>query len=793
MLFSCDNELNIIGDDPNANFADTNINIRQLSLPVGHPRLLLKSSDMELIRDNMQSSEASNALLEYDVLLANSFDGNFENKGDNIANYDGKLLSVIESRAFDYIVNGNTMHGQMAISSIKNVFNTVNFSGLSDVSRALGHVIFTASEVYDWCYPLLSSEDKTYIIEQCLLLAAQMEIGWPPVKQGSVTSHAGEAQLMRDLFSFGIAVYDERPEFYDMIMNRYTSEFIQPRNYWYQSHTHHQGSAYGAYRMIWDAWGQWIIYRLLGTKSLHDNFGLAAYNWIYLRRPDTQLFREGDDSFENRTRNVTWGVNDSKAQSRSNTHVSTCLWMIGNFYKDAVLKNEASFYNPENKIFVYTNATRTPVQFFLFNDPSVGKLPANNLSLVKYSPSPYGGMIARTGWNNTPLSNDVVVFMKIGELSGGNHHHQDAGNFQVFYKGILASESGFYDGYGTPHQLNYQKATIAHNSLLIYDPGEVFGPNSKSPQANDGGQNLTLSEANTFSAWLNGPFDRAKVLAYDYSATNTKTDYAYIQGDLTKAYTRKVNKVSEVIRSMMFVPTDNNNFPALFVVFDKITALNKSYKKTFLLHAQEEPILNSSKVISIRNIQFGYNGMLVNQTLLPDDAIVTKIGGTGKSISSNRFFVAGNNYLPKNFESFDETKSEIEFGWGRVEITPGAQRFTDYFLNVMYVKDADMYAPVQVAELIENDLISATKVLGNVIAFAKNNQIDVREFTLDIPGNEEQLNIIVTGVEQGEWSIIADDKEVLSLFASTNGKLLHFQAPANSYLFKRKTTTGLNY
>lgn len=403
-------------------------------VPNEHPRLLIRNSDFVNIRNNIQSDEAENALIEYNLLLSDPFDGNFTDKGANVSNYEGKKLAVIESLAFDYLLNNNIENGNRAINSILNVFNTVNFSGLSDVSRALGHVIFTASEVYDWCYPLLSASDKESIIENCINLAKKMEIGWPPVKQGSITSHAGEAQLMRDLLSFAIAVYDERPEFYELTMGRYLTQFVEPRNYWYKSHSHHQGTAYGAYRMIWDAWAQWITFRLCGVKPLDENFRYSAQRWLYLRRPDTQLFREGDDTFENRTRNVTWGVNNSRAQSRSNTHVGTATWLIGNFYLDGLLKNEAKFYNPENKIFVYENSTRTPVQFFLFNNPNIPLTPLSTLPLVKYSSSPYGGMIARTGWDNTPLSNDVVVFMKIGELSGGNHHHQDAGNFQIFYK-----------------------------------------------------------------------------------------------------------------------------------------------------------------------------------------------------------------------------------------------------------------------------------------------------------------------------------------------------------------------
>ncbi len=752
-----------------------------------HPRLLFRNSDLEVIRNNMKTTESANAVAQHNILLADDFDGIFSDNGASTANYEGKKLATIESKAFDYVLNGNADNGRKAIDAIKNVFNTVDFSGLSDVSRALGHVIFTASEVYDWCYPLLTKEEKESIITNCIALATQMEIGWPPVKQGAITSHAGEAQLMRDLLSFSIAVYDEKPEYYDgLIMKRYSSEFIEPRNYWYQSYTHHQGSAYGSYRLTWDAWGQWINYRLTGKKGLNDDLKLSAYNWIYLRRPDSQLFREGDDSFENRTRNVTWGVYDSKAKSRSNAHVCNALWLTGNFYKDGVLKNEASFYNPDNNTFVYENDTRTPVQFLVFNDPSVGLVPANTLPLVKYSPSPYGGMIARSGWENTPLSNNMVVFMKIGELSGGNHHHQDAGNFQIFYKGILASESGFYDGYGNDHQLNYQKATIAHNCLLIKDPSETFGPSKSSPQVNDGGQNLIQSEAETYTDWLGGAFDRGKVLAHQYSATNVQTDFAYIKGDLTKAYTRKTKKVSEVLRSMLFVPTGDKDVPGVFVVFDKITSSNAAFTKTFLLHSQEEPVSYSKTAYGIKNTKSGYNGMLVNQTLLPADAVTTKIGGTGK-----RWYVNGKDYVPKNFSSINESKSEIEFGWGRLEICPGASRTTDYFLNVMYARDADKDSGIKTTQLIETDLFAGTKILNNALVFAKTASPTVREFSFEIPGNESKLNVIVAGVEEGSWNISVEGKTEFTSEASSEGMLLHFSAPAGKYTFKRSTTAGI--
>ena len=754
-----------------------------IKVPNEHPRLLMRRSDFGVLEKNMDMEEMKNAVKEYRKLLDDDFDGNFRGQGSNEANFDGRKLAVIEARAFEYALFGDKEEGRSAISSMRNVLNTVTFHNMSDISRPIGQTIFTVSEVYDWCYSLLTDSDKNFFIEKCQELAKRMEIGWPPVQQGSVTSHAGEAQLMRDLFSFSIAVYDERPEFYDWVMGRYLHEFIQPRDFWYQSYTHHQGDGYGAYRQIWDAWGQWIIYRMTGKKILNPNFGLAIRNWIYTRRPDGQLFREGDCTLENGDRKVLFGKNVPNAPYRRQHHIGTATLMIGNFYRDPVLKNEALFYNAQLKDFIYNNATRTPVQFLLFNDPTIGITSNKTLPLARYNPSPYGGIVARTGWDNSLTSNDVIAFMKIGELSGGNHNHRDAGNFQIFYKGILASESGYYKGYNSAHCQNYSKATIAHNCLLIKDPEEVFEYDGKGPFENDGGQNQLKGEAKNYEEWTSGIFDRGKVLAHQIVGDNKKLQLAYIKGDLTKAYTQRVNKVSEVLRSMLFVPTENKEFPAIFVVMDKVVSTNPDFEKTFLLHCQEEPSIEG-KVSIIKRVKFGYNGMLVNQTLLPRDARLKMIGGIGNAVSSNRFLVNGTNYLPDNFEKYDEEKKEGEFGWGRIEVQPGVPRATDYFLNVMYVKDADRMAPLQLAELIETDQIAGVKQMGHVLIFAKDKHGLKGEISFTVPGDDSKMKVIIAGLAPGKWKVEVNGKSLKSVVATEEGGILYFTASSGTYKLK---------
>ena len=62
-----------------------------------------------------------------------------------------------------------------------------------------------------------------------------------------------------------------------------------------------------------------------------------------------------------------------------------------------------------------------------------------------YYPSPQGAMFARTGWEDGIDSPSVVAFMNLEEYNFTNHDHLDAGHFQIYYKGILANDSGSYN------------------------------------------------------------------------------------------------------------------------------------------------------------------------------------------------------------------------------------------------------------------------------------------------------------------------------------------------------------
>ena len=440
-----------------------------------------------------------------------------------------------------------------------------------------------------------------------------------------------------------------------------------------------------------------------------ESMSKVMYSFIYGLRPDGQQLRIGDD----------W----SEKGKKYSVEYNIASFYAANLFGDEVIKGESKRLLNDYKSISYSNTTLTPVQYLVFNDPSLGTKELGTLPLTYYMGSPLGQTLTRTGWQFGD-SDDILVQMKIGEHTGMNHDHLDSGNFQIFYKGILASESGVYDSYYTPQDKNYNKTTAAHNCLLIFDPDE-----DTSGRANCGGERY-VGETGNLDLWLNDKKYRfGKVTAHEETDT-----HVILTGDITLAYT---NKVSEVLRSMTFIPTGDAEMPGIFAVYDRVTAANASFKKTFQLHMQTEPEVDGNTTVITNK-----GGKLVNQTLLPNDAVITKVGG-----GENEFNINGVNY-PSTVKK-DENNS-IEAGWGRVEISPVAENLSDSFLNVMCVTDEDSAVDAK-SELIESDSAVGARLGDYAMVFAKSTE-RAEKISFTIPG-DGSVKLLVVGLAGGEYEV----------------------------------------
>ena len=734
-----------------------------------HPRVLFRKSDIPRIIENMDTEQNERAKRKLTELLSEEIDRESET-------YSNENYLRIEANAFDYAINGTKERGIAAKEAMLGILRANSDGSLmpSPVTRTAGYTIYTAAEVYDWCYDLFTKKERNEVISICTNLASAMEIGWPPSAQGASTGHGAEAQLLRDLLSFAIATYDERPDFWEYIGGRYYDDYVPTHNFWTTGI--YQGSSYGSYRQMWSNWS-YLLIKGMGAEVPIDLEKLAdSMLWqIYYRRPDGQMVRDGDISNDSASIWSYWSV---KPQGMMNAYLLT---------DDPMLKYDISRSSSYGIAYYSTGVEYgSIVPFLIYNDPELEPSKSYwELPLSKYFGSPHGIMVARTGWDDGAESPAVVARMKVGEWQSNNHQHLDAGEFQIYYKGALATDSGVYQGlksntstggtaYGAPHLNQYATKTIAHNCMLVYNPSEGDSSSTARRVINDGGQKA-INNGGEYDILSNPSAHVADVEGVEIDPTNPmEPAYSYLKGNLTNAYT---DKVTDYKRSFMFLNLKDEKVPAAMIVFDKIDSQNASYKKTWLLHGLEEPEINGRQVVFSRTYHstkydFGYNGKLTLDTLLPAKSKIKKVGGEDGWSNVNGIDYTG---YPLNSQT-DEGST-----W-RIEISPEVSSKSDCFLNVMQVSDNDKsdYLPVK---LLDTKLFYGAKISDRVVMFSKSGERVKEDFDFEIPGDAE-LQYTVCDVASGTYKVMVGE-QTLTVGVTEEGGVLAFKATGGKIAVRR--------
>ena len=763
--------------------------------PNEHPRVFFRKKDIPLLQDKLSNPLMS---LCWDRINDNAhYKTNGILKKDSIVyNLDMRVINAIEAKAFLSIFSDNKTLGKEAIDAIINFNKTLIINAnLPDVCRDMGRGILATALVYDWCYDLLSEKQKLFLISSMETWATRMEIEWPKLKQSSVSGHGAEAQVSRDMLACGIATYNEKPDIYNRAAGRLLAELIPARNFWYTSFSQPQGSSYGPYRYQWEIYTT-LLFDRMGFPNIVDTLqGKVPYRWLYTRRPDGQLLRDGDDFSEQfigfgeywKFARNAYAAEVNRDTQKYKEPLVCPLAYAASYYNDAILMFEAKKQNLIGK---------NPLFDLLLVNPNLDTYyHLSSAPLSKFFPKPLNSMIARTGWKTGFKENTVVAEMKIGNYYFAGHQHLDAGSFQLYYKAPLAVQSGIYQGtkggYGSSHFKNYYQRSIAHNTMLIYNPNEQFKWHGQTI-SNDGGQRYPNDaiEPENLEVLLNKDYKIADVLAQDFGPDTLQPAYTYIKGELKQAYT---DKVKGFTRSFVFLnlnkeldfnfdtnayPKDTHTVPAALIVFDKVDASNKDFKKTWLLHCVEEPTIEGNKT-SVKRNEKGYNGQLINTTLLPlpNNLIINKTGGKG-----NEFTVNGQNYPQRTVADNNSNDSAV---W-RLEISPKNASESDNFLNVMQVMDYDNGKNKELPiEKIETEQFVGVKISDRMVFFSKTNELIKQTINLTIK-DKNTLNILITDLEKGNWTIENNKNKKIIHYTVTDKHLIYFQATEGDYIISNK-------
>jgi len=207
-----------------------------------------------------------------------------------------------------------------------------------------------------------------------------------------------------------------------------------------------------------------------------------------------------------------------------------------------------------------------------------------------------------------------------------------------------------------------------------------------------------------------------------------------------------------VKRSFVFLDFHKKDIPAALIVFDKVISNNAEFRKFWLLHSIEEPVIRENE-ITIKRTKDGDSGKLINISLLPDadNANITPVGGPGKE-----FWVFGENFENEPTRGRDPAG---ERGAWRVEISPSAPAEEDYFLNIMQVMDTDHEDRYQV-DMIEGNGVIGAQIGNRVVIFSKNAEMMDTPFSFDIEGNDT-YSILLTDMAEGTWQVLKDGNAMI--------------------------------
>ena len=606
--------------------------------PADRPRLLVTSKLLPQIRQNLTIGE--NAPIWQRVQAAAVRPLKIE-EPEEWMRYVHRINPIIVQKAFVALIKDDKNLAREVIELTDDYLKRVEFGNMLDVTRELGATLHTAAYVYDWCYKYMTPEERTRLSKRMVELADDMECGWPPFLQNIVNGHGNEHQMTRDLFSVAVAIYDENPLPHQIIAYRMTQELTPMHTYEYAAGRHNQGMSYGMSRFSCDMMGAWNAKRTWDFKLFGDTLANVPYMWLYMRLPNGELMRDGDDFVAYQQRGRYW-------------HNTGTFFLCYAYNNDPILKGET--FRMGNPPF------GGAVPFLAFNDPNIKAQPdRSSLPLTYMAKEPYPAMVARTGWDFGSEANEAIVFHTGAGLNSYNHQHLNSGDFQIWYRGIVAADLGMYFYYGTPYDMQFNKQSVSHNVMLIKDPAD--------PKDN-GGQVYPCHSPGSLQALENSRV--GYTLASGFGPDAKLPLYSYMKTDLAKAYPK--GKLAYYERTFFALNNGDEEAPMTVIVADRISA-DAKFKKYWQLNSFTAPkkVEGTFEILSLNG-----EGKL---TLTPVYPAVSHEILSGKASHS----VFGKQYEAPRYELPEANGS-------RLMLTPVKTAAAEKFLNVIQLTRSNKQA-----------------------------------------------------------------------------------------------------
>ncbi len=349
---------------------------------------------------------------------------------------------------------------------------------------------------------------------------------------------------------------------------------------------------------------------------------------------------------------------------------------------------------------------------FLFYNPGE---PATVPPSTGHFASGTGDIFLRSGWPSGAAdtsSNVTIIQFHCGDRFS-YHQHYEEGSFTLFSGEPLLLDSGVYSGEGLSyHDVNYYVRTIAHNTLIVYNPDEDLSEARPDAVSNDGGQRTPypFTRAPESVAYLDAhtrTYETGDILRYE-----NQPGYAAVWGDATAAYnTPSYNqavhsdlsgnraKVTHFQRELVYLRATGGRPAEAVILYDRVGVTDPAFSgeaTKLLFHMQNEPTVDGpSTPVAPGETLFtapksasctaagGATATL--RFVLPPLRHVRRVGGRGVKA----YWVFDGNYdwhwgsdepQPRPTNDFEN----VPWGEWRIELEPADRMLDHRFLTVIF-------------------------------------------------------------------------------------------------------------
>jgi hypothetical protein len=504
------------------------------------------------------------------------------------------------TRGFASLVTNDSKHARAAIADALKIVA----KGISTEHVEFEQRMWPVAETFDACFAWLSAEERTTLIDY---LNRMYDANNVPSVDSFVTPFHN-TQLRR-LVSFGLAgyaTYPENPramEILDHVRRVEWGEKLFPAlrefgaggGWWegrgYDTYSHFQFMTFAdvARRVEgFDVFAQLPEY--FESKCAHEMFANYPGFQPEFRARRAAVSGDGKDAYG--------GFCEMTRAVR---------YILAETFRDKPAGQYLAAYNEATPTMSIPDYA---VLDFLYKpqSPAIRPLAEFRTSHVETGP---GTVFMRSSWDEDA----VWARFQCGDHYAW-HQHYEQNSFDIFHGGPLATNGGTFGS----HDTNYYIRSVAHNTVLVHQPGERWPRmrDGRDADSNDGGQAAKWGEVHSCPGVDAFRSQRAKWETGDLLAFGSLgTAATYVCGDASAAYAP--SKLQRFVRHFLFLR------PHTFVILDVIQS-KPGLKATWVLNTLNEAAVTGDSALVKVGPPTEQTGHLSVKCLLPESPDLRTVG-----------------------------------------------------------------------------------------------------------------------------------------------------------------------